>query len=174
MECSFALLLYWLVLCSLPIFICDLKGQDMANPVVQSNNDPSLMEMTFSTRKIIDLKLAVATPKIHQENKIELVELFRRLSELVDGVVRISRTRQLPIGKSENPNQWNIFECTDAILSIVGANVGAQFQRSSGNYRGCDCSQNSLQTTITGPCAVCISDRSSLLTKSCGSQAGIC
>ena len=146
----------------------------MANTVAQSNTNHSLMEMTFSARTIIDPKLAFATPKIHPENKLELVELFRRLSELVDGVVRLSRTRQLPIGNPENPNEWNIFECTDAILSIVGANGGAQFQRSSDNYRDCDCSQNSRQTTMTDLCAVCISDRSSLLTKSCCSQAGTC
>jgi hypothetical protein len=146
------------------------ERQDMINTAARSGADDSLVERTFSARMTIDNKLTVATPKIYSENKIaELAELFHSLSELVDGVVRLARTSELPF---ENPHQWNIFECTDAILSLVGAHRRVRFQRPLDNYPNCDC--NSRQTMMIGPCALCLGTRSSLLTKSCCSQAGTC
>jgi hypothetical protein len=147
------------------------ERQDMINTSAQFGAGDSLLERTFSPRMTIDKKLTVTTPKIYSENKIaELAELFHSLSELVDGFVRLARTSELPFGKPENPHQWNIFECTDAILSLVGAHRRVQFQPSLDNYPNCDC--NSRQTMMTGPCALCLGVRSSLLTKNCCSQVG--
>jgi hypothetical protein len=137
----------------------------MANTLAQSDSELSLMEMTFPAKTTINRKSDVSTLRIHLENtNVNLVEPLRRLSDLVDGFVRLSSTSQLPVSEPENSNQWDIFECANAILSIVGARGGAQFERPSPIcYR-----KSSHQTTPTDPC---IGVRSSLLTESYCSQA---
>jgi hypothetical protein len=145
----------------------------MADISVQSYSAQSLMKTTDpAAKKRIDRKFTTATHGIHSNNtNTELVELLTRLSELVDGFVRLSHASHFPIGKPENPNQWNIFECANAILSIATAHGGTRLQRSTNNYPIC-CCKNSRQTTLTGPCAICIGVRSSPITKSYCSEAG--
>ena len=139
----------------------------MANVPAISNSENSLMKTTSPARTTINRKSAVSNISA------DLVELHRRLSDLVDGFVRLSHAGPVPIGKRENPNQWNFFEYAKAILSIAGAHGGAQFQRSIGDRPVCY-RKNSHQSTLTGPCAMCMGVRSSLLTKSYCSQAETC
>jgi hypothetical protein len=144
----------------------------MANTLVQSDSDYSLMETTFPARTTIDRKFTVAAPKIHSKNtNTDLVEPLRRLSDLVDGFVCLSHASQSPIGKSENPNKWNFSEYVNAILSIVGAHGGARFERPPNDSPICH-RKSSHQTMPDGPCAMCIGVRSSLLTKNYCSEAG--
>jgi hypothetical protein len=139
----------------------------MANVPARFDGENSLMKMTSPARTTIDRKSAVSNISA------DLVELHRRLSDLVDGFVRLSHAGRVPIGKPENPNQWNFFEYANAILSIAGAHGETQSQRSLGDRPVCY-RKNSHQSTLTGPCAMRIGVRSSLLTKSHCSQAETC
>ncbi len=144
----------------------------MANISVQSDSAQSLMEITDPAGTTIDRNLAAATHRIYSKNtNAELLEPITRLSELADGFVRLSNANHLQIGKPENPNQWNIFECVNAIISIAGAHGGTQLQLAPNNYP-IYYRKNSRQTTLTGPCAIGIGVRSSLLTKNDSSEAG--
>jgi hypothetical protein len=145
----------------------DLKGQDMANVPAISDSENPLMKTTSPARTMIDRKSAVSNISA------DLVELHRRLSDLVDGFVRLSHAGQVSIAKPENPNQWNFFEYANAILSIAAAHGGAQFQRPLGDRPVCY-RKNLHQSKLTGPCAMCMAVRSSLLTKSYCSQAETC
>lgn len=142
----------------------------MANILVQSDSEQSPMEMTYSTRATIDRKLIVAPQRLHSKNpNTELVELLARLSELVDGFVRLSCVSQSEVDEQKNPHHWNIFECANAILSIASAHGGTRFQPPPDNYPACYL-KTPCRTTLTTPCATCIGVRSSVITKSC-SQA---
>ena len=140
----------------------------MANTLAQSDSEQSLMEMISPARTTIDRKPDVSRLRIQLENtNTNLLEPLRRLSDLVDGFVRLSSASELPVTEPGNPNQWDIFECADAILSIVGARGGGtQFKRPPSASLICY-RKSSRQTTLTDPC---IGVHSSLLTESYSSQ----
>jgi hypothetical protein len=153
----------------LPYLHRDSKGQNMVSVLVQSDCEQSLSEVAKSAPATMDRKLTAAL-SIYPKNAA-FMEVFTRLSDLADGFVRISHANHSPRANPETQNQWNIFECTNAILSIASAHGGTQFQRPPNTYPICY-RKSSHQTTLTGPCALCIGVRSSLLTKSYCSQAG--
>jgi hypothetical protein len=141
----------------------------MTNTLAQSTGDHPLVEASTPAITSINPKFTAATPRFYSEElHVHLGELLRRLSDLVDKFARLSRVGDLPFEKPENPNQWNILECVDAIIPVVSAHGGNQFQRPLD-----DCyPKSSHQAALTGPSATCVNRRPNLFTKSSCSEAG--
>jgi hypothetical protein len=61
-------------------------------------------------------------------------ELLQRVSELVDGIVRLSNTTEhLPINIGQ-PDEWTIFEHAHKLLSVTGASSEIQLKPVAEDY----------------------------------------
>lgn len=108
----------------------------MANALGQHNSGNLEMEMSFPARTMLDGESAASTPRIHADDRFSQsidtstnsAELLHRLSELVDGFVRLSLPCPSVPANIENSDGWSIFECAHAMLSVAGAHGNIQFQ----------------------------------------------
>ena len=108
----------------------------MTNALGQHNSGNLLAEMTFPATSMTDQESTASTSLINTENRFgqsvdanaNSTELLDRLSDLVDGFVRLSHpSTPLPVN-IENPDGWSIFECVHAMLSVAEAHGDVQLQ----------------------------------------------
>ena len=117
----------------------------MANALGQHNSGNPEMEMTFPAKTMLDRESAASTPWILADDRFSRsvdtstnsAELLHRLSELVDGFVRLSRPCPSVPANTENSEGWSIFECAHAMLSVAGAHGNIQFQHSTEGVSTC-------------------------------------
>ena len=117
----------------------------MTNVLGQNHRGNLLAEMTFPATIMTDQESTAPTSLVHAENRFgqsvdanaNSTELLHRLSDLVDGFVRLSHSSTpLPVN-IENPDGWSIFECAHAMLSVAEAHGDVQLQYASSDAPTC-------------------------------------
>jgi hypothetical protein len=118
----------------------------MANILEQHDGRNLFVETPTLARKSVtaDQKSATSTERNGVRDSSHSIdrstnsgELLLRLSNLIDGFVRLSRGRHsLPVDV-ENPDGWTIFERVSVIQSIAGCHDGAPFSFRPQNESAC-------------------------------------
>lgn len=78
---------------------------------------PTPAETKESSRQEVGLAVQSTTPSL--DGNINSAELINRISDLVDGFTRLSRNGHLLPVMNDDFDEWTIFDCARAILSLT-------------------------------------------------------